>query len=123
MINDISLMLLVAVVCDLPCSRCCSGHVVQEQYKELYAKTQSFWSIVTCLYDAEWIVKVDDDIYIALEKVPALLQQWDRKAVGEQMRLCPPSAAFSATCGRAWRMHIKSKQNSGQVLGVHSASC
>lgn len=62
---------------------------VQEQYKELYAKTQSFLSIVTCHYDANWIVKVDDDIYIALEKVPALLEQWDRKGVGASLSLEP----------------------------------
>ena len=62
---------------------------VQEQYKELYAKTQSFLSIVTCHYDANWIVKVDDDIYIALEKVPALLEQWDRKGVGALLFLGP----------------------------------
>ncbi|KAK9821519.1 hypothetical protein WJX74_006420 [Apatococcus lobatus] len=55
---------------------------IKEQYKELYAKTQSFLSIVTCHYDAQWIVKVDDDIYISLEKVPALLEQWERKGVG-----------------------------------------
>ncbi len=72
--------------------RCVVG---QEQYKELYAKTQSFWSIVTCLYDAEWIVKVDDDIYIALEKVPALLEQWDRKAVGENP---PPTSSVLLVC-------------------------
>ena len=88
--------------------------VIQEQYKELYAKTQSFWSIVTCQYDAEWIVKVDDDIYIGLEKVPALLQQWDRKGVGEPSKAAHPQASIAMEC-------IGANADSGPWYRVHGS--
>lgn len=56
---------------------------VQETQKFGFLKVLAFWAEVTCLYDARFILKTDDDVYLQVDKVPMLLAQWEALEVGE----------------------------------------
>ena len=54
---------------------------LQEGYGSLTNKTLTFFRLVTQLYDAEYIIKADDDVYLRIDRVPAAIVQWkDAKA-------------------------------------------
>ncbi len=48
----------------------------QEAYLSLTQKTLAFLSYVTRHYDADYVIKADDDIYLRVDRVPAAIQQW-----------------------------------------------
>ena len=56
---------------------------VQETQESGFLKVLAFWAEVTCLYDARFILKADDDVYLQVDKVPMLLAQWEALEVGE----------------------------------------
>ncbi len=52
----------------LPCA--------QEAYLSLANKTLMFLSEAARQYDAQYIVKVDDDVYLRLDRIPHAISQW-----------------------------------------------
>ena len=56
---------------------------MQDSKEAGFLKVLAFWTEVICQYDARFILKADDDVYVNLEKVPMLLKQWDALEVGE----------------------------------------
>ena len=49
---------------------------MQEQYNSLTNKTVAFLKLVTSLYDPQYIVKVDDDVYLRPDRLPYAVKQW-----------------------------------------------
>ncbi|KAL6767917.1 hypothetical protein ACKKBF_B37090 [Auxenochlorella protothecoides x Auxenochlorella symbiontica] len=47
-----------------------------EGYADLPRKTLLFFETVLRQYDPQYIVKVDDDVYLRLDRVPAAVEQW-----------------------------------------------
>lgn len=48
----------------------------QEGYADLPRKTLLFFDTVLRQYAPKYIVKVDDDVYFRLDRVPAAVEQW-----------------------------------------------
>jgi len=49
---------------------------LQEGYLSLANKTLTFFRTVTALYDADYIIKADDDVYLRVDRVPPVIAQW-----------------------------------------------
>ena len=49
---------------------------LQEGYLSLANKTLSFFRLVAEQYDAQYIIKADDDVYLRLDRVPSAVRQW-----------------------------------------------
>jgi galactosylxylosylprotein 3-beta-galactosyltransferase len=49
---------------------------LQEGYSSLANKTLAFFRLAVEQYDAQYIVKADDDVYLRLDRVPAAVRQW-----------------------------------------------
>lgn len=49
---------------------------IQEGYLNLANKTLEFYRYVAQMYQAEYIWKVDDDVFFRIDRVPAVMQQW-----------------------------------------------
>ncbi|EFN52007.1 hypothetical protein CHLNCDRAFT_10529, partial [Chlorella variabilis] len=47
-----------------------------EGYANLPTKTLAFLRAVTTQYDPQYIVKIDDDVYLRLDRLPHAVQQW-----------------------------------------------
>ncbi|DBA81436.1 TPA: hypothetical protein ACH3X1_007222 [Trebouxia sp. C0004] len=61
------------------CCFCCStsGTVdLQEQYNSLTNKTVAFLQLVTSIYEPQYIVKADDDVYLRVDRIPYAVKQW-----------------------------------------------
>lgn len=52
--------------------------VLQDCAQCLTEKMAAFLFTVSTIYDAEWIMKVDDDVYLSPVRVLPVLRQWDR---------------------------------------------
>lgn len=48
----------------------------QEQYGSLTNKTLAFLQLVTRLYEPQYIVKADDDVYLRVDRIPIAVKQW-----------------------------------------------
>ena len=55
---------------------------LQEAYMSLTNKTLSFLRMATTLFDAEYIVKADDDVYLRLDRLPLAIKQWRSRGAG-----------------------------------------
>ncbi|KAK9831532.1 hypothetical protein WJX81_006529 [Elliptochloris bilobata] len=49
---------------------------LQEAYLDLAHKTLAFLRAVTAAFDADFIVKVDDDVYLRIDLIPLAARQW-----------------------------------------------
>ena len=49
---------------------------VEENYKTLTVKTLAFLTAVLEQYTPQYIIKVDDDVYLRLDRVPSAISQW-----------------------------------------------
>ncbi len=58
--------------------RCC----LQDIYQRLTFKTVAFWEVVSSLYNVEYVVKVDDDSYVRLDRLTIALAQWTQMGAG-----------------------------------------
>lgn len=58
-----------------PCS-------AQDIYQRLTFKTVAFWEVVSSLYNVEYVVKVDDDSYVRLDRLSIALSQWMKMGAG-----------------------------------------
>ena len=61
----------------------------QDTYQRLTFKTVMFWSTVSSLYSVKYVVKVDDDSYVRLDRLTIALGQWADVGAGK------PAAALS----------------------------
>ncbi len=59
----------------LVCMRHTEG-CVQDIYQRLTFKTVEFWEVVSSLYNVDYVVKVDDDSYVRLDRLSIALSQW-----------------------------------------------
>lgn len=55
---------------------------ITEAYLDLAKKSLAFFSAVTRLFDAEYIIKVDDDVYFRLQHMPHVVRQWKDLGAG-----------------------------------------
>lgn len=55
---------------------------VQEAYASLTTKTLVFLQVVIAQYDADYIVKVDDDVYLRTDRLPYAMAQWTQHRAG-----------------------------------------
>lgn len=80
----------------LPVSDSQGGVVrLQDHYKTLAFKTLAFWQLVIEQYDAKYIIKVDDDNYVRLDRLAIAVRQWDDQGAGA------PLAGSTACCLKA----------------------
>lgn len=49
-----------------------------ESYYGLTNKTKTFMATAFSLYDPDWVVKVDDDVYYMIERTLLAMDQWDK---------------------------------------------
>ncbi|KAK9840978.1 hypothetical protein WJX81_003632 [Elliptochloris bilobata] len=50
---------------------------VKDHYKTLAFKTLAFWQLVIEQYNARYIIKVDDDNYVRLDRLAIAVRQWE----------------------------------------------
>jgi hypothetical protein len=55
---------------------------LQEAYLSLTTKTLVFLQHVTQQYEADFIMKVDDDVYLRTDRLPHVMDQWKRHGAG-----------------------------------------
>lgn len=59
-------------------------------------------------YDAQYIVKVDDDVFMRLDRLPHAVAQWRDIAAGAPLLRMPACALFTGTgvasAARCWRL-------------------
>lgn len=60
--------------------------LLQECYQCLPQKTMAFFLAVAQNYNAKWIVKLDDDVYLIPPRLAAVASQWDE--IGAQYVGC-----------------------------------
>ena len=68
-------MLLIRCLDEVLCA-------VQEAYLSLTMKTVVFLRQVTELFEAQYIVKVDDDVFLRLDHLQLAIAQWHRANAG-----------------------------------------
>lgn len=49
---------------------------LEEQYNSLTNKTVAFLQSVTSIYEPQYIVKADDDVYLRVDRIPYAVKQW-----------------------------------------------
>lgn len=59
---------------------------MQDVYNMLSFKTFGFWKAVSKTYRPDYIVKIDDDNYVRLDRLAVALRQW--KYMGAGMSPC-----------------------------------
>ena len=67
---------------------------LQDHYKTLAFKTLAFWQLVIEQYDAKYIIKVDDDNYVRLDRLAIAVRQWDDQGAGASL------AGSTARCSK-----------------------
>lgn len=55
---------------------------LQDIYQRLTFKTVAFWEVVSNLYDVNYVIKVDDDSYVRLDRLSIALSQWANMGAG-----------------------------------------
>lgn len=63
--------------------------VLQDIYQRLTFKTVAFWEIVSKLYNVKYVVKVDDDSYVRLDRLSIALSQWTQMGAGVTLPKSP----------------------------------
>ena len=58
-------------------------------------KTVAFWEHVSGLYDVNYVVKVDDDSYVRLDRLTIALQQWADRGAGKALPTATPWELWS----------------------------
>lgn len=55
---------------------------LQEAYASLTTKTLVFLQLITSKFDADYIMKVDDDVYLRTDRLPYAMAQWTNHHAG-----------------------------------------
>ena len=72
---------------------------LQEQYNSLTNKTVAFLQLVTSIYEPQYIVKADDDVYLRVDRIPYAVKQWSTFQSGAaQSDYCVSLAYVSVIC-------------------------
>lgn len=58
------------------------AHPSQERYHSLTRKTHTFFKTVLRLYDPQYLMKVDDDVFVQLSRLPLLAPQFNHLQKG-----------------------------------------
>jgi len=82
-------------------SRASSAPSAQDTYKTLTFKTVAFWEVVAAQFSARYVVKVDDDSYVRLDRLAVALGQWQAMGAGARPAARPPPAHRGAPGGRS----------------------
>ena len=65
-------------------------------------KTLSYFRLATSLYDADYFIKSDDDVFVRLDRLPTAIMQWQKRKAGEAVDpfslLSPALHVASASC-------------------------
>eukprot|EP01023_Acetabularia_acetabulum_P018383 TRINITY_DN19287_c0_g1_i3.p1 TRINITY_DN19287_c0_g1~~TRINITY_DN19287_c0_g1_i3.p1 ORF type:complete len:269 (+),score=34.41 TRINITY_DN19287_c0_g1_i3:114-920(+) len=77
-----------------------------ESYTGLPQKTKKFFSMVASLYDADYIIKMDDDVYLKLDRLEFGIRQWEQ--MGADYIGCMKHGQVWKTPGTRWfePMHL-----------------
>lgn len=62
----------------------------QDTYKSLTFKTVAFWEVVSQQFNVQYVVKVDDDSYVRLDRLAIALGQWQAMGAGA-IPTCAPA--------------------------------
>lgn len=54
---------------------------IEEEYNNLVEKSRKFFLVVLKMYSPKYIIKVDDDVYLKLNRLPSVLSQWSMDRV------------------------------------------
>jgi hypothetical protein len=74
--------------------------VLQECYACLPDKTLSFLLTVHQKFDVKWVMKIDDDVFLAPERLPHIIPQWD--AVGADYIGCMKNGGVHGNADDKW---------------------
>ena len=81
----------------------------QESYAALNKKTLAFFGAAAREYDADYIVKVDDDAFMRLDRLSHAVEQWRQLGAGTRVMMLQGNALASAglsyhrgVWGRCW---------------------
>ena len=77
-------------------------HALQERYHSLTSKTLAFMKAATALYDARYIVKIDDDVYLRTDRLPYALQQYEDAGAGGALHQDIGSIDNIAYAAQSW---------------------
>ena len=55
---------------------------MQDIYQRLTFKTVAFWEVVSNLYNVNYVIKVDDDSYVRLDRLSIAVSQWANMGAG-----------------------------------------
>lgn len=81
---------------------------VQDTYKTLTFKTVAFWEVVAQHFSVQYVVKVDDDSYVRLDRLAIAVGQWQAMGAGvPQWHLAVPTTSS----GSAVTDSVKRLQN------------
>ena len=70
---------------------------VQDTYKTLTFKTVAFWEVVAQQFSVQYVIKVDDDSYVRLDRLAIAVGQWQAMGAGaRQQDLALPSRLLSS---------------------------
>ena len=90
------------------------GHprtLLQDEYHALSYKTMALWKLAEEQFDAEFVIKADDDNYVRLDRMVHALQQWKALGAGEG----PPAlCSYGVTAnGSAAHCHAHARTKPG----------
>ena len=46
----------------------------------------AFWEVVSNLYNVDYVIKVDDDSYVRLDRLSIAISQWSDMGAGERLQ-------------------------------------
>ena len=72
----------VPVLDSFTCSR------AQDAYHSLSYKTMALWKLAEEQFDAEFVIKVDDDNYVRLDRLTHAIDQWNGLGAGARHTAC-----------------------------------
>lgn len=55
---------------------------ILESYYGLANKTKSYFAAVIAVYDVDWVVKIDDDVYLIVDRLHLAQRQWREMSAG-----------------------------------------
>lgn len=51
---------------------------MQENYRFLPNKTRTFFKMVTDNWEPDWVIRMDDDVYLNIPRLLDTARQWDK---------------------------------------------
>mmetsp|Transcript_17052 Transcript_17052/g.50903 ORF Transcript_17052/g.50903 Transcript_17052/m.50903 type:complete len:344 (+) Transcript_17052:252-1283(+) len=73
---------------------------IMESYLDLARKSLAFFTAVATQFDAQYVIKVDDDVYLRMDRVPAVVKQWREE--GADYVGCMKTGAIQTNSRMRW---------------------